>query len=593
MTKLIRAIGFVLLAGFVLPCPVRGAQPPALPKSLYDPALAEVRLASVAWQAREGKPRQVVDVVCLVPDLPTYLEAIGTWDADHFFPVLFDDVETSLRFLRAFRPARVVRMPSRAGGSSTRSDWDAATQAVGRSWRARSDDPAPAGDRPPPGREPGTPGVVVSNPDSSTLAGAVALAAGRFQPLLRGELPRGYADRLKKADMVTLAEELRGKVGALFPKVERLGDDCDFVTLAGDYPYHYEETEGRYPGLNSVDDRLGFVGLSRRRWAYTGRLLGDPATSAYQAMCSLFLQPKTAGLVHTYEEKGDYDLYEMSGAVRRLAPRLKVTLKTGADGASLAGWESFFFPTQRSDLLLINSNGSAIAFGVRGGQGTLRDVPHGVPAILHQIHSYSAQDPKNVETLAGRWLAGGAYVYFGATDEPFLQSFRPPTLLADLIVEGLPLASAIRQGSGEPFGFPWKLVYLGDPLCRVLPAREIRPRVAWPTVASWPTYAVGPAPTSGDDARLAWALKTGMVRAARGETPDRAWVDTLLTIRRDRVRPASRAILDALTADAVDLGPKAADLRARLEAIPEAERTIAARRLLERPPSVAKRRPAP
>ena len=33
---------------------------------------------------------------------------------------------------------------------------------------------------------------------------------------------------------------------------------------------------------------------TRRRWAYTGRLLGDPAESVARAMGALFLQPTSA-----------------------------------------------------------------------------------------------------------------------------------------------------------------------------------------------------------------------------------------------------------------------------------------------------------
>ena len=34
-----------------------------------------------------------VDVVCLVPDVPTFFEAVSAWDDTRYFPVLIDDVE--------------------------------------------------------------------------------------------------------------------------------------------------------------------------------------------------------------------------------------------------------------------------------------------------------------------------------------------------------------------------------------------------------------------------------------------------------------------------------------------------------------------
>ena len=59
--------------------------------------------------SRRGPRRVVVDQVCLVPDVPSFFEAIAAWDEGHFFPILIDEPAWTLPFLRAFRPARVVR----------------------------------------------------------------------------------------------------------------------------------------------------------------------------------------------------------------------------------------------------------------------------------------------------------------------------------------------------------------------------------------------------------------------------------------------------------------------------------------------------
>ena len=59
---------------------------------------------------------------------------------------------------------------------------------VGRR-RAAARPTLPPGDAVPRRLGPTPPGVVVSAPDSPMLAGAVALAAGRFQPLIRWEIP--------------------------------------------------------------------------------------------------------------------------------------------------------------------------------------------------------------------------------------------------------------------------------------------------------------------------------------------------------------------------------------------------------------------
>ena len=76
--------------------------------SLFDPKFDELRKASEEWDRRLGPERKVINLVCLVPDVTTFLEAIKVWDREHCFPILIDDVEFSFKFLRAFRPARVT-----------------------------------------------------------------------------------------------------------------------------------------------------------------------------------------------------------------------------------------------------------------------------------------------------------------------------------------------------------------------------------------------------------------------------------------------------------------------------------------------------
>ncbi len=105
--------------------------------------------ASVTWDNRPGPARQVVDVVCLVPDVPTFLDALATWDSSHWFPILLDDAEYSLKFLRAFRPSRIVRFPKKVEPAAGEDLWKRAVAAIGRSWTT-DDSAAPAGDARPP-----------------------------------------------------------------------------------------------------------------------------------------------------------------------------------------------------------------------------------------------------------------------------------------------------------------------------------------------------------------------------------------------------------------------------------------------------------
>ena len=155
----------------------------------------------------------------LVPDLPTFLEAIAAWDERHYFPILIDDVELTFKFLRAFRPARIVRAPRRAAPLAPEKLWDQAVAAVGRSWAAASVPEAdlPPGDAVPRRLGPTPPGVVLSAPDSPMLAGAVALAAGRFQPLIRWEIPIRFTDILSADEARALALNLETSIADRIP----------------------------------------------------------------------------------------------------------------------------------------------------------------------------------------------------------------------------------------------------------------------------------------------------------------------------------------------------------------------------------------
>ncbi len=50
------------------------------------------------------------------------------------------------------------------------------------------------------------------------------------------------------------------------------------------------------------------------------------------------------------------------------------------------------------------------------------------PTVVSIIHSFSAADPLDPSTIAGRWLENGVYIYFGAMNEPYLNAFRCPKL---------------------------------------------------------------------------------------------------------------------------------------------------------------------
>jgi hypothetical protein len=546
----------------------------------------EIRRASVSWERRPGPQRHIVDLVCLVPDLPTFLEAIAVWDESHAFPILIDDVELSFKFLRAFGPARIVRYPRKAGPIAAERLWDAARSAVGRSW---VDEAAGGGGLaiPPGDTVPGRlgltpPGVVVSSPTSPMLAGAVALAAGRFQPLVRWETRHHHADRITHDQARELALDLEAQVADRVADYSRLGDDCDFLTLAGDWPYRYQDKDG--PG--AFDDLVARSASGGWRWAFTGRLLGDTTTSVYRAMCSLFLEPDSTLLFNTYTDGGQpWSDYALTDAAVRLAGFAPVTLREG-HRASLSDWLGLFSPLNRFGLVVINTHGTPTEFNLPGGPGRTADTPPSVPAAVLMIHSFSAIDPTDTQTIAGRWLANGAFVYFGAMYEPYIQAFRPPMLVAGLIREGVPLGAALRRSPPEPFGQPWRLVYLGDPLYQLRPRAGRRPRLEqWDRVAAWSAYGEFQRPDQrvSDADKLNWALKTAIYqlqRSARAQQPIDL-VTALLTVHREQLDAPLRPMFDALLVDTLLQANRPDLLLEQLAQIPPAGRSPVVERTSE------------
>ena len=559
------------------------------PTSLRDPRLEPLRQAGLAWEVRIGPERVVVDQVCLVPDLPTFLEVIATWDRGRWFPVLFDDVESSFRFLRAFKPARIVRFPRGVAAIPDAKLWAKASEAVGASWR--SDEPSAAksprqsGDAVPEGIGPTPPGVVVTSPDAPMFAGAVALAAGRFQPLARLNTSRRFAEVLTPEQARTFCQMVEAAAGGKVLEYRRLGDACDFLTLAGDWPYRYREEGG---DIDAVDDLVGRSSVTKERWAFAGRLLGDARQSVYQAMCALFLQPDSALMFNGYDESSaPWSDYSTRLAATRFSAVVPTTQVSGSTRATIHGWHEAFGDTNPHGLVWANSHGSPTVFNVQGGPGCAADVPRGVPTAVAMIHSFSAADPTDPDTIAGRWLANGAFIYYGSVYEPFLQSFRSPLLIGDLLGEKLPMAAAVRQTMVEPFGKPWHLIYLGDPLYRVRVQAGAEPRSrTWGSTAAWPRYAEADLPTGGPDASLlAWSLQTALARLQVGNPdsskPSTDLADVLAGLHRDRLAARDRPVYDALLAEILLATGRRGVLLDHLARIPDAERTANLRRLRE------------
>ncbi len=540
---------------------------PGAPVAFFDPRLATLRNASLSWELRVGPKRAVIDQVCLVPDIPTFLEAIASWDQTKWFPILIDDVPTTAKFLRAFRPSKVVRFPRKVDPIGAEALWQAATAAVGKSW-SMDDTRATPGDELSTKLGPTPPGLVFSTPTSPSLAGAVALAAGHYQPLVRWDPKYDLTKVPDEGEAKRLAAELEAVVSKVTPEYHQLGDSCDFLTLAGPYPFRYNTREGAF----AFDDLIGRESSTNTRWAFAGRLLGDARESVYRAMCALFLQPETALLFNTYDRNPPWNEYSMDRAAKVLANRFQVTLKAPPE-ARLSEWQRLVGPGNGYGLIMLNSSGGPSGWTIHGGPGQTADMPISFPSVVLTVHSFSGVDPLSIDTIAGRWLAGGAYIYFGSMNEPYLSSFRTPTLVSALIDEGLPLGAVMRQSQLEAFGQPWRLVYLGDPLYRFETKLATQtPRL--PAESSFPAYTASPfaAVPRDSNSLLAWCLKTSIVRwASRNPRTDDV-MQVLLGLPRLDLEPPLRPILDKMLVEILLNAGRRAELRAKLVKIPADER---------------------
>ena len=117
-------------------------------------------------------------------------------------------------------------------------------------------------------------------------------------------------------------------------------------------------------------------------------------------------------------------------------------------------WHRAVDPVNRFGMVLFNSSGGPDWFTISGGVGRPSDIPRGVPAAVAMIHSFSAADPNDPQTIAGRWLSHGAFAYFGAVNEPFLLAFRPPGLVAELLAAEVPLRRRPAPGRARAVRLP-------------------------------------------------------------------------------------------------------------------------------------------
>ncbi len=455
---------------------------------------------------RRQERRVAADVVVLVPDVATLLQYLSLWDENTWFPILLNEPWFAKLFIEAYHPARVIVAPKRA---DVKLSDETVNRALLASLDGRALDEVPtasleqlaAAMHNAAGR---SPGVVVTETGAEELAGGIALAAGRRQPLLRVQVKPTHSDVISQEELDRLAGQISKQLQASKLKYDDLGDDVDFITIAADLPYRFEARSGVERRQRAVDDALGrrADGL---RWAFVGRLIGGPAQTCYQAMCSLFLRPKNALFFNTYSTKPGTEWAAYSPTRAEPIGLVPDHLTVEGGDASLTSWYGRFRPRSTYDLAFLNTAGGRANWNIRGGGGVTDDLPLTVPVAIEFTHSGSAADPWDPHSIAGRWLLFGCYAYFGSYAEPYLSAFVRPSDYVRRLERGWPWGMAFRRLPAQPYWTPWRLWCLGDPLYVVRQAQQVRAASA-PPLPGTPLAEVAQAGGTLQRAKALWLL---------------------------------------------------------------------------------------
>lgn len=454
-----------------------------LPPEELAPVHWATKLGIRSIQAELSCP--LIDRVVLVPDGATYLNELSKWSPDGRWPVLIKDDFLSPMFLRRFRPAEIILRDSvgEREGDVTEKRAGLENIVVG-AWGGDPDSQSTLETLAALGYAP--PGVIMTSVEDPAWTAAVALAAGRGQPLLwldgqfgnpNATMDDGQARRLRQRiedliletglpyqeigdaiDTLTICRSMAGKAGLQLPEDQRIP-----------VPKKYRD------GPMAITDYL-----SRRedwsRYAFTGWIFGSEVRCAYVAMCSLFIPRESIVFINTYPDQGNWKSYAMGRAADSMREQGFEVLDTQGIATTRDAWMDSLAGGFGRDVLIMNSKGNAGDFHLSDKVAMAIDVPLSTfPMVVHFTHSWSMHSPTNSATVAGRWLDHGAYAFVGSVYEPLLTAFIPPERLAGRLVGMAPLLVACRWWAEDGIlARPWRVNTFGDPLMTIPSPKTIK-----------------------------------------------------------------------------------------------------------------------
>jgi hypothetical protein len=478
-----RSLSVALIALLAGACSGQGAAPPDQDAQQSAIDLSKLPPPIILGLRAEAVRRKIgaADEVVIVDSREAFVDALSRWTFEARSPILLDDGtpearENIARFVRAYRPARVVRWD----GENT--VWPQAIEAqrtimadaLANAWGADS-----YADLPNTWKELRfiPPGIVVLSESDPLCLGGLALAAGRGQiPLWltrenNDALPTGFSGELTEQQANTLRDTLEDQLNAIGLPWNSLGDAIDAITIAITIPGRVSSPAGQRDRTNPIIALGDFLGRSAagERYAWTGLLVGNEEQAVYGAMCALFLRPDRAWLFNGYKASGSFAGYAPSAARQPLSD---AGIEPIIDDAPFSGTDHWRRRTVRginAGLILVNSSGMSRKFTLNPGVATTADIPIlNTPAIVHFVHSFSAQDVGDQRTLARRFIDNGAYAYIGSVDEPFLTAFHTPEQFVKRTLSLAPLGAGARHDTAPV----WKINIYGDPLITIGPPAE-------------------------------------------------------------------------------------------------------------------------
>jgi hypothetical protein len=434
-----------------------------------------------------------LDRVVLVKDEASFLDEISHWRLEARWPVLIEDDILAPQFIRAFKPAQVLRRVEKAPNVDDPAVLKAAIEnAVSSAWNTTTPKNSPleaitAQTYTPPGI------AIMDTSDPAWVAG-VALAAGR------GLVPVFIPGNFGGANDVLAADQ--------FDKLSKAVDQC-FVSTGLSYGQLGDALEGAVlckttaqktilnvsdalrpsargmPAINPADPVAVTDALCRNtdgsRYAFCGAIFGTSTYCAYAAMSSLFLSRNSIGAFNSYQS-ADFAKYGFTELAQKL-PEAGYTTKiwTGTT-AHILDWRQMLSHGFDCDVLFLNSSGNSDFFELgTPGKTPMKeraapgDIPIlSKPLVLHMIHSWSLTAPMSHASIGGRWLESGVYAYVGSVQEPYLIAFSPPAEIMARCVNFVPYLIASRVWEG-PFALPWRVATLGDPFMLIQAPKSFTP----------------------------------------------------------------------------------------------------------------------